>query len=493
MMNTKLEQKLKELPKTPGVYIYRNDINRVIYVGKAVNLKNRVNSYFQNKDHDPKTQELVKNIATLEWLEVGSEFEALIVEADFIKRYKPKYNIRLRDDKNYTYIKISNEDYPRVSTVHQITDGGAKHLGPFTEAVAVKSILKLVRHIYPYCTCAKKEDETCLYFHIGLCPGHGPKYISKADYAKNIKGIEAIFTGKTKKLEESFKKEMARAAKENKFEEAANWRDKLFYIKKIEHSHFISERDLAADVALVQLKKALRLPNIPARIECYDNSNILGTAAVGSMVVFKNGISSPKDYRRFQIKTVKGADDFATMAEVLKRRFSRAVIASGTRQSKPDTSFSELPDLVILDGGKGQLSAVLSRVEIPDGVAVVALAKRLEQIVKADNDNGQMPNTKSISNFKFQIINLPEQSEGMFLIQRIRDEAHRFAVSYHRKLKGKELFETSLDSIIGVGPKTKKKLISHFGSIKKIKEATIEELSAIVGTSTAQKIKEGLE
>jgi excinuclease ABC subunit C len=477
-MNTKVAQKLKELPKAPGVYIYRNDVNRVIYVGKAINLKNRVSSYFQNKDQDPKTQELVKNIRNIEWLVVGSEFEALIVEADFIKRYHPKYNIRLRDDKNYTYIKISGEKYPRISTVHQITDSEARYLGPYTEAQAVKSILKLVRHIYPYCTCAKRDDETCLYYHIGLCPGHGPKYISEVDYAKNIRGIKAIFTGKTERLEDDFKKQMKKAAKESRFEDAAKWRDKLYYIKKIKSSHFISDRDLSADVALTQLKKALNMSRLPARIECFDISNILGTAATGSMVVFNQGISTPKDYRRFQIKTVKGANDFASMAEVLKRRFKEST------KKKGDSSFSALPDLVILDGGKGQLSAVTKGVPIPGGVKLVSLAKRIEEIFWAETINGKIV---------FNRVLLPNNSEALFLIQRIRDEAHRFAVSYHRKLKGKELFETSLDAIPGVGPKTKKKLTSHFGSVKKIKESELTELSAVVGKKTANSIKEGLD
>lgn len=477
-MNTKLEQKIKKLPKTPGIYIYRSKANKIIYVGKAINLKSRVSSYFQNKDHDIKTQELVKNIEKLEWLEAGSEFEALIVEADFIKRYKPKYNIRLRDDKNYTYIKISGEDYPRISTVHQITDSEAKYLGPYTDATAVKSILKLVRHIYPYCTCAKGDDETCLYYHIGLCPGHGPKYISKAEYAKNIKGIRAIFTGKTKKLEDGYRKDMKRAAKEKRFEAAANWRDKLYYLKKIEKSHFISERDLSADIALTQLQKALNMKTIPKRIECFDISNILGTAATGSMVVFIDGISSPKNYRRFQIKTVKGSNDFASMAEVLKRRFK------ASEKKKSDSSFSELPDLAILDGGKGQLSAVVKNVEIPKSVKIVSLAKRIEEIFWTDSTSKKI---------EFNRVLLPTSSEALFLVQRIRDEAHRFAVSYHRKLKGKALFETSLDSIIGVGPKTKKKLISHFGSVTRIKGATEKELAGVVGLNIAKKIKEGLE
>lgn len=471
-MNTKIVQKLKELPRVPGVYLYRSDKGKVIYVGKAVNLKNRVSSYFHG-EHDPKTQELVKNTANLEWIEVGSEFEALVLEADLIKRYKPKYNIRFRDDKNYVYLKITKEAYPRVTNVHQITDHAAEYLGPFTDSGAIRSTLKTARKIFPFCTCSLPEDEVCLYFHIRLCPGHGPKYISARDYQKNINGLKKLFSGKVSVLRKEFTKKMKIAARTSKFEDAAKYRDNIKYLIRIEKSHIISERDLSADQGLFQLQKELNLKKIPQKIECFDMSNILGTSAVGSMVVFRSGIASPKDYRRFQIKTVKGANDFAMMAEVLHRRFSYG------EKKKKDTAFSDLPDLVILDGGKGQLSAVLNNVNIPAGVTVVALAKRIEEIFKAEGTG-------------FKRILLPESSEGLYLVQRVRDEAHRFAISYHRKLKGKALFATSLDAIPGVGPKTKKKLIKEFGSVTKIKEATVEELSKYVSIGLAKKIKEAL-
>lgn len=471
-MNVKLENKLKELPKSSGVYLFRNKEKRIIYVGKAVNLRNRVGSYFHG-EHDSKTVELVKNIVNLEWIEVSSEFEALVFEADLIKRYKPKYNIRFRDDKNYAYIKISGEDWPRISVVHQIVDHTSKYLGPFTETSALKSILKLARHIFPYCTCNLPAEQVCLYYHLGLCPGHGEKYISKKDYAKNIKGLTTLFSGKTQKVETELKKAMKTAAQKKEFERAAEYRDKLHYVLRIEKSHLFSDRELATDAGLRELSETLSLTNLPKRIECFDISNIMGTAAVGSMVVFKNGIASPRDYRRFKIKTVKVVNDFASMAEVLMRRFKMS------KTKSKDESFRVLPNLVILDGGKGQLSTVLKNVTIPADVTVVALAKRFEEIVK-------------IENCKLKIVNLPKQSEALYLVQRIRDEAHRFAITYHRKLKGKELFETSLDAILGIGPKTKKKLLREFGSIKRIKEASFENLSQLVGEKIAQKIKEEL-
>jgi excinuclease ABC subunit C len=472
-MNEKLQDKLKELPRVPGVYLYRNLSGKVIYVGKAVNLKNRVSSYFQNKDLDPKTTELVKHIVGLEWIEVGSEFEALVLEADLIKRYKPKYNIRLRDDKNYVYLKITKEDYPRITVVHQITDHEAEYLGPFTDSGAIRTILKLGRKIFPFCTCSLPADEICLYYHIGLCPGHGPKYISARDYQKNINGLRKLFSGKVRPLRSEFTIKMKAAARDHKFEEAAKYRDNIKYLSRIERSHIISERDLSADAGLAQVANALEMDDLPQKIECFDISNVMGTAATGSMVVFRNGISSPKDYRRFQIKTVKGANDFAMMAEVLRRRFSLG------ETKRKDKAFSDLPDLVILDGGKGQLSAVAKNVQLPEGVKLVSLAKRFDHLFQ-------------IKKGSFNEVILKEDSEGKYLIQRVRDEAHRFAVSYHHKIKGKALFETSLDAIPGVGPKTKKKLLREFGSMKKIKEASSEELASVVGPSVAQKIKENL-
>jgi excinuclease ABC subunit C len=500
-MNKYLVQKIRMLPKGPGIYLFRDEVGKVIYVGKAVNLKNRVSSYFNKTEKDPKTTELVRHIAKLDTIGTGSEFEALILESDLVKRYKPKYNIRLRDDKGYVYLKITKENYPRISIVRQITESGAEYLGPYIDSNAVKNILKLVRKIFPYCSCNRTKDDVCLYFHLGLCPGHSPKYISKTDYAKNIRGIKKLFTGKTGTLKKEFQRGMKEAARSEKYETAASFRDKLRYLERIERSHFISERDLAADVALVQLKKELSLPKLPARIECYDISNIMGTAAVGSMAVFKDGISSPKDYRRFQIRTVKGSNDFAMLAEVLSRRFRNSKLNNSGLSRNSKLESRNYPDLVILDGGKGQLSTVLKNVNIPDGVTIVALAKRFEQIITVANFKPKAPNPKQIKNSKihnlnrnskFEIQNLEKDSEAFFLVQRIRDEAHRFAVTYHRKVKKREMYETSLDAIPGVGPKTKKKLLREFGSIQKIKEASPEELASVVGDALAKKIREML-
>lgn len=484
-MILKLEQKIKKLPRKPGVYVYRDNSGKAIYVGKAVNLKHRVSSYFQSGEKDPKTTELITKIEKLDVIECGSEFEALILEAEFIKRYKPKYNIKLKDDKNHVYIKISSDKYPRISVTRQIVDhptslklrrtSQTKYLGPFIDAGAVRSILKQARKIFPFCTCSLKEGEVCLYYHIGLCRGHDEKYIVQKEYLKDIKGLEKLFAGKTDQLEKEFKQEMKKASAKKDFEKAAEYRDKIKYLDKIKKSHFISERDLTVDKGLAGLKKHLDLKNIPSKIESFDISNIMGNHAVGSMVVFRNGVSCPKEYRRFQIRTVKGSNDFAMMAEVLARRF---------KKREQDKVFLDMPNLVILDGGKGQLSAVLQNVIIPDGVKIVALAKKEEKIFSISSSKSKVQSYKEI--------NLTKGSEAYYLVQRIRDEAHRFAITYHRKIRSKEFFESSLDNIPGIGPKTKKKLISKYGSIEKIKEVSVDELSELVGDKLAKKIKENL-
>lgn len=469
-----IQEKLKTLPKDSGVYIYRNEAKKIIYVGKAVNLKNRVLSYFRNKDHDAKTEKLVENIADLEWIVTDSEIEALILESELIKRYKPKYNIDWKDDKNYVYIKITNEDYPRISVVHQIIDDRDEYIGPFVDSTAVRLALKTLRKVFPFCTCNLPGDKTCLYYHIKLCPGHGAKYISSKDYKRNIEGLLSYIKGDREKVKKQLKKQMEEAAKSREFEKAAEIRDRYIALGKIKFQKILEESDeLSADKALVGLQKALDLVGLPERIECYDISNVSGKFAVGSMVVFRNGLPAKDDYRRFEIKTVKQIDDFAMHQEVQKRRF-------GNLEKGKDKSFSQIPDLIIIDGGKGQLSAAEEIIRpLKIQTKVVGLAKREEEIFYFEDGD-------------FKSVNLPENSESMFLIQRIRDEAHRFAISYHRNLRSKAITKSSLDKIEGIGPVAKKRLITSFGSVKGIKEASTEELERVVNKKLAAKIREEL-
>lgn len=475
ILNKKIvQEKLKLLPKEPGVYLYRNESKRIIYVGKAVNLKNRVSSYFIG-EHDIKTEELVRNVVDLEWIITGSEIEALILEAELIKRYKPKFNINLKDDKNYCYIKITKEDYPKISVVRQVIEGKSEYLGPFIDAGAVRSSLKYLRKVFPYCTCSLSPDDVCLYFHLGLCEGHGDKYISPKEYQANIRGLVSFLDGKKDTIIKELKSQMKQYSKSKQFERAAEIRDRLQALERIRFEHVIEEkRELKLDKALADLQKALKLEEIPIRIECYDISNIFGRAAVGSMVVFENGIPNKNDYRRFEIKTVKKIDDFAMHQEVSKRRFAKV-------QASKDNSFAKIPNLVIIDGGKGQLSSVLEVIRpfnLP--TKFVGLAKRFEELILM-NGTGE-----------FETVALEPNSEAFFLVQRIRDEAHRFAITYHRNLRSKELTRSLLDNIFGVGPKTKKKLITKFGSINEVKSADFALLAEIVGEKLAKKIKEEL-
>lgn len=503
-----VQEKLKELPKTPGIYIYRDEKKKIIYVGKAVNLKNRVLSYFRNKDLDIKTQALVENISDLEWIVCDSEIEALVLESELIKRYKPKYNIDWKDDKNYSYIKISHGDYPTITVVHQIIDDKAKYIGPFVDAGAVRLALKTLRKVFPYCTCGLPGDKVCLYYHLKLCPGHGPKYISPKDYKKNIDGLLEYIKGDKEKVKRQLKKQMDEYSKKQEFEKAAEVRNRIVALSKIKFQNIFEENDeIKADKALSGLQKALDLVGLPERIECYDISNISGKMAVGSMVVFKHGLPAKDDYRRFEIKTVKQIDDFAMHREVQKRRFANL-------EKGKDKSFSQVPDLIVIDGGKGQLSAAEEIIKpLKIQTKVVGLAKRLEEIIVLEPKitfPGVIPGRKQgisldpfdgdprvrkddgLEEFEFKTITLPENSEARFLLQRIRDEAHRFAITYHRNLRSKAIRKSGLDKIEGIGPVTKKRLISVFGSVDKIKAANPEELERIVNKKIAAKIKEEL-
>ncbi|MFA5197054.1 MAG: excinuclease ABC subunit UvrC [Patescibacteria group bacterium] len=475
ILNKNIVQKIRNLPKDPGVYIYRDINRRVIYVGKAINLKNRVNTYFKGKNLDPKTAKLVENIDNLEYIVCGSEIEALLLESELIKRYKPKYNIDWKDDKNYCYIKITKDDYPKIFVMRQLSDTKSQYFGPFVDVKAVKNSLKVLRKIFPYCTCGLSPDKVCLYYHLGLCNGHGQKYISSLEYQKTVNNLIAFLSGKKEKIMKDMRKEMLNLSRQQEYEKAAVMRNRLLSLDKIKLMHILeSQRDLNLDKALSGIKKMLGLSKIPERIECYDISNISGKFAVGSMIVFEKGVPKKKDYRRFEIKNVKQINDFAMLQEVLHRRF----IAN---RKGNDQSFKSTPDLIIIDGGKGQLSAVKKELKTM-GIAVITigLAKKKEEIFYLDQKD------------HFYKIETTKDTEVRFLLQRIRDEAHRFAITYHRNLRSKVLTESVLDTIVGIGPISKRLLVKNFGTIKNIKEAKEEDIAKIVGPKIAAKIKKEL-
>ncbi len=612
---------LATLPTKPGCYIYRNVAGDVIYVGKAINLRNRVRSYFHaDASHDAKTRRLVREIANIEWILVGSELEALILEMNLIKKHRPKFNVRLKDDKRYPYIKVHWADpFPKVTVTRQMVEDGSRYFGPYTSAWAVYQTLDVLRRIFPYLTCDREitgqDKRACLYYDIKLCTAPCIGAVNQAGYRQMISDLMAFLSGHSEEIVTRMQNEMQKAADEMRFEKAAALRDQLkaieaiierqkvvfatdykdsdvlamarsdgeacvqiFFIrngKLIGREYFILEgtedtgdsevmaefvkqfyaeaanvpqqvmlpqeieieeakiigqwmrsrrggekveffvpkkgqpHDLVkmaaenasetlsalraqwqADThkqeqALAELQSALQLPAPPNRIECYDISNTQGTAIIGAMVVFEQGVPAKSMYRKFNIESVVGApDDFASMEEMLTRRFRRWKSAQETADqpgSKPDASFSFLPDLIIIDGGKGQLGravGVLEKAGLSGKVPVVGLAKQQEEIF--------FPN-------KSESLMLPRHSQALYLVQRIRDEAHRYGITAHRKKRTKLGMASQLDSIPGIGPTRRKALLKHFGSVDKIREASIEELKAVVPENAAQSIKAHLE
>lgn len=618
-ISEKVQGILATLPAKPGCYLMKNAEGKIIYVGKAISLKNRVRSYFHaDSSHDNKTRRLVREIADIEWIVVGSELEALILEMNLIKKHRPKYNVRLKDDKRYPYIKVHWADpFPKVTVTRQMVEDGSRYFGPYTSAWAVYQTLDVLRKVFPYLTCDREitgtDKRACLYFDIKLCTAPCIGAVTQAGYRQMISDLMDFLSGHSEGIVQRIERDMHKASEEMRFERAAALRDQLkaiqniierqrivfatdyidsdvlamarsdgeacvqvFFIrggKLIGREYFILEgtedaadtevmeqfvtqfyteaatipeqvmlpqqleeariigqwlrsrrggkkveffvpkegqpRELVQmatenatetlqalrqqwqadthkqETALAELQEALKLSEPPNRIECYDISNTQGTAIVGAMVVFTQGVPDKKLYRRFNIESVVGApDDFASMEEMLTRRFRRWKSAQETANqpgAKVDASFSFLPDLVIIDGGKGQLGRavqVLEKFELMDKVPVVGLAKQQEEIFFPHRSESLM---------------LPRHSQGLYLVQRIRDEAHRYGITAHRKKREKLGMASILDAIPGIGPARRKALLKHFGSVDKIRDASIEELKAVLPENAAHAIKAHLE
>ncbi len=490
-MTDSLRDKLKTLPNEPGVYFHRDAAKKIIYIGKAAILKNRVMSYFQvSKNRDPKTALLVADIADTEWITVGSEVEALFLESEFIKRYKPKYNIDLKDDKNFIYIKVSSDEFPVVTYVRRPMDDKAHYYGPFTSSDAVRRAMRMLRKVFPYVTHATWPKRGCLQYHLGLCPGPEEGAITAVDYRKNVRRLEMYLRGEQTKLMADLEKEMLRAAKKNDFETAARARDQLRDLLSFGKQKVFGDTeafDLSRDQALVGLAERLELPVPPRRIECYDISHLQGTDNVASMVVFTDGMANRDEYRRFKMRT-GGNDDFEHMREVMRRRFSLKNLADWPK-----------PDLLVIDGGKGQVGAVLGVLdELGIDIPTVGMAKREEELIRRQSGSGQTfkghwDNEAWITDSaEWNVILLPPASHVLQLLQRVRDEAHRFAITYQTVLRGKRQVKSQLDDIPGVGPATRKILIKTFGSVRGLKLATTEEIAAAIGTSKARVVQEYL-
>ena len=605
-----IEEELKKLPSKPGVYIMYDELDNVIYVGKAISLKKRVRSYFQSsKNQHPKVAAMISHIVEFEYIMVDNEVEALVLESNLIKKNRPKYNILLRDDKQYPYIKVTlNEKYPRVIKTRLILKDGARYFGPYPSASAVNDALDTIRNIYPIRTCKLNLEKNmsnfrpCLNYYIGRCLGPCLGNVDEKEYMKMIDEIILFLNNKEDKIIEIIEEKMKESAKKMDFEAAARYRDQanslrtlqekqkiitasnlidqdiiamargieevcvqIFFVrggKIVGREHFILEDTfseersniltsfikqfyigaayipkeilLEEDIedyetiakwletkrgskvnlivprrgdklgliqmvqknanemlkqygdrflrkyrenikALEEIQYILELEDLPNRIEAFDISNISGVESVGSMVVFEKGEAKKSDYRRFKIRTIQTPNDYGSMEEVLKRRFIRG-IEEKNLMNKADIEikgFSNFPDLIMIDGGKGQVNIVLKVLEdLGINIPVCGLVK----------DDFHKTRGIIFNNLEYH---LQEDSKGFRLIYKIQEEAHRFAISYHRSLRSKSLFKSELDDIKGIGDKRKISLMKHFQSIDKIKSASIEELSDVKGMNRA--------
>ena len=591
---------LRKLPASPGVYLMKDAQGKIIYVGKASSLQNRVRSYFGAGPLSPKTANMVERIADIDFLLTRSEQEALILEMNLIKRYHPAYNVRLRDDKTFPFLKISvNEDWPRVYFTRRVEKDGSRYFGPFASAYSVRETLKALKGIFPFRTCTKpvtgSDSRACLEYHMNRCVGPCIGAAGKEEYADVIRQVILFLEGKDEVVVTQLKEKMEAAAEALDFEKASALRDEIKAIRSVIEGQRIAtmvegdqdaiafaqdgDRALAqvflvrgakligresfvvqgtqgeepsqimtdfvqqyysssqyvppllllqhqvndlpvlsawlrerrgskveieapkrgpkkqlVDIvvenanqaleqlrikklaatrdmkpALAEIQKELGLPSLPNRIEGYDISNIQGTSAVGSMVVMEEGKPKPAHYRRFKIKTIPGADDYAMMKEMLGRRFRRASASSAEASGN---AWASLPDLILIDGGKGHLNAVVSvlRELGVDNVPAAGLAKEFEEIFVPGRSDP---------------IRLPGDSPGRLMLQHLRDEAHRFALGYHLKVRQKAAMTSALDLVPGIGPKRKRALLRKFGSVRGVKEASVEELAAIGGMNRA--------
>ena len=587
-----IEAQVKALPELPGVYRYYDVNHQLLYIGKAKNLKKRVSSYFIGDiKHSHRIKLLVKKIHQIQYTVVNTERDALLLENSLIKEHQPKYNIALKDDKSFPYIKIVNERFPRIYFSRNYKKDGAEYFGPYTSLHQVRALVDLIKKLYPVRSCslllsekniASKKFRLCLEYQIGNCLGPCTGLQTEDQYSKNIQEIKSILKGKLSDIRLILKDKMESAAAELKFEEAEIWKTKLQSLKEymdlsvvanpgsgnfhvfgyyadeqkayinylyvfdgsivkaknltitkrleeekeyllthailetigqadhheeiltpftlienldgykiiipktgdkkklldlaLKNAFHIKQNELKRNTSITNeervlhlMKEDLKLKTLPFQIECFDNSNIQGKFPVASMVVFKNTKPSKNDYRHFNVKTVEGPNDFASMEEIVYRRYKSIL-----EDNQP------LPQLIVIDGGKGQLSAAMKSIEslgIEDKVQVISIAKRLEEIYYP---NDSYP------------LHISKKSETLKVLQHIRNEAHRFAITFHRNQRSRGTIKTSISDIPGVGPKTSVKLLKHFGSVKQIKLASIDELVKIIGKSKADSLVKGL-
>ena len=491
-MNSKLEAKLKTLPRSAGVYFHKSADGEIIYVGKAAVLKNRVRQYFQStREMDVKTRALVAEIEDTDWVETESEIDALFLESEMVKRYMPRYNILLRDDKSQLFVRIDmKSDWPHVAYTRNPADDGADYYGPYYNGAAVRKALRYLRKIFPYYTKPPRDGQRPdLDSHLGLSPKPGT---SNEEYRQNLRKLVRYLEGGRKTITRELERDMKAAAGLHDFEKAAELRNKLTFLAELQRRIMFGDKeflDISKDHALSDLVDLLGLTKFPMRIEGYDISHMGGTNVVASMVVFTNGASDRANYRKFKTR-IEHNNDFYNMNETLTRRLSEKNLSSWG-----------VPDLVLIDGGKGQLDAALqARDVMGKAMPFIGLAKREEQIVIHHEKSNVVLNKEKLAQLDgyttitddFTLVNLPHSSHIVKLLQRIRDESHRFAVSYHTVLKRQKMTASSLEDIPGIGPATRKKLMKTFGSLRGVQQATDEQVVATVGQAKAAMLQKYL-
>lgn len=481
----RLKQKLSNLPDLPGIYIFLDKSSNVLYVGKARSLKKRVKSYFTRSSYSPRIAELCREIADFKYFITKSEIDALILECNLIKRCRPRYNINYKDDKSYPFIQITKEKFPSISLVRippsainneRCTMNKVLLFGPYPKVKIVKEALRKLRSIFPSRNCRReiredKKTPLCLDYHIGLCCGPCQHKIGIEEYRRLVRSVILFLKGEKKGLVNELKRRMNKLSKELRFEEAAKIRNQLLGLEEIIGTGSVMLTSMPTKVPvpiLQELQTTLNLPSTPVYIEGFDVSNIGGEFATGALVVFKDGVPYKNGYRHFSIKTVKGINDVEMLEEIVHRHYNNLI--------EEDEKF---PDLILVDGGIGQLNAVSEVLkEFKLKIPVISLAKKFEEIFKKEDGNVRR-------------IYLPLISPILHLLQHIRDEAHRFAVKYHKILRDKKMRESVLDEIPGIGERRKQKLLKHFGSIEKIKESSMEELKRLgIPSNVAQQILE---
>lgn len=473
-----LEEMIRTIPFAPGIYMMKDEAGEVIYIGKAKSLIKRVRSYFRELHEHPKIRVLVSKIHTIDYIETPTEVDALLLEAELVRKHQPRYNTELKDDKSFPLLKITREEFPRIHITRNKKDKKAIYYGPYTDAKLLREAVTLINSLFPIRKCQKLPKTACLYYHIGQCLAPCIKPEVKQDYDKMVGEIRAFLGGGKKSFLEYLMDRMQEAAAELRFEDAQFYKDQIEALHKLKKKRFQTS-DPGRGIGLsasMELKSLLRMEKVPENIVCFDVSNIQGDEAVASRVSFYRELADKMHYRRYKIKTVEGIHDYAMMQEAVGR------MLTGIREGRE----TFIPHVIMIDGGKGHLRAafeVLQR-EGFSNIKIISLAKKFETVYEPaplENPTGE---------FQAQEVVAPKDSSALYLLRKIRDEAHRFAISYHRLLKERNITKSVLDEIPGIGEKRKIILLKNFESIDELQRSSIERIAAIpgIGADVAEKV-----